>query len=187
MFKFFISYRRQDSRDIAARLDDRLVRHFGRESVFFDIDAIPPGVEFPKRLADELNRCDVLLAVIGDHWLDAAFDEEGPKKGQRRLDDPRDYVRIEIERALKRPGIRVVPLLVGQTHAMPAAAHLPDGLKSLADWQAATSSNLGPIFTTRWIDSSAGWNQNSSRPRKRNFSRMSRKRSTSPTKPRKWH
>ncbi|MGO9916691.1 MAG: TIR domain-containing protein, partial [Isosphaeraceae bacterium] len=144
MFKFFISYRRQDSRDIAARLDDRLVRHFGRESVFFDIDAIPPGVEFPKRLADELNRCDVLLAVIGDHWLDAAFDEEGPKKGQRRLDDPRDYVRIEIERALER-GIRVVPLLVGQTHAMPAAAHLPDGLKSLADWQAHVIQ-FGPDF-----------------------------------------
>ena len=89
----------------------------GLAAVFMDIDAIPLGVDFRKHLADEVNQCDVLLAVIGDHWLDAPY-QDGPKKDTRRLDDPHDYVRIEIESALAR-GIPVVPLLVGRT-AMPA-------------------------------------------------------------------
>ncbi len=144
MSKFFISYRRQDSRDIAGRLDDLLVSHFGRDGVFIDIEAIPLGVEFPKHLSDELNRCDVLLAVIGDRWLDAAGEDDGPTKGRRRLDDPRDFVRIEIETALDR-GIRVVPLLVGQRPAMPAKADLPDTLQALVDRQALVIQS-GPDF-----------------------------------------
>ena len=107
-----------------------------------DIDAIPLGVDFRKYLADEVNQCDVLLAVIGDHWLDAAY-RDGPKKDTRRLDDPQDYVRIEIESALAR-GIPVVPLLVGRT-AMPGETDLPDGLKELA-YRNAAAVRSGPDF-----------------------------------------
>jgi len=130
MPKIFISYRRHDSADATGRLDDRLLGKYGRESVFFDIDSIPPGDDFPKRLSNEVKKCDVLLAVIGDRWLDALC-EDGPHKGKRRLEDPGDYVRIEIESALAL-GRPVIPVLVGQAR-MPAAPDLPgETLKDLA-------------------------------------------------------
>ena len=85
-----------------------------------DIDAMSLGRDFRKQLADAVNQCDVLLAVIGDHWLDA----RDPKKGTRRLDDPEDWVRIEIAAALARD-IPVVPLLVGRQTAMPRGPICP--------------------------------------------------------------
>jgi formylglycine-generating enzyme required for sulfatase activity len=142
MSKLFISYRRDDSADVTGRLHDRLKSRFGSEAVFLDVDAIPLGVDFRKSLTDAVNQCDVLLAVIGDHWLDASF-PDGPRKDTRRLDDDEDYVRIEIEAALAR-GIPVVPLLVGQT-AMPRAADLPEGLKELA-YRNAAIVRSGPDF-----------------------------------------
>ena len=104
--RVFISYRRDDSADVAGRIDDRLAAHFGRENVFKDVDSIPPGVDFRKHLHAAVSGCDLALVVIGRDWLDAR-DEEG----NRRLDDEADFVRIEIEAALGR-GIPVVPALV---------------------------------------------------------------------------
>ena len=128
--------------DVTGRLQDRLETHFGQGAVFIDIDAIPLGHDFRKHLGDAVHQCDVLLAVIGDHWLDARY-EDGPKRDQRRLDDPYDIVRIEIESALAR-GIPVVPLLVGR-NAMPAEADLPNGLKELA-YRNAAEVRSGPDF-----------------------------------------
>src|SRR5262249_39981978 len=142
MSKLFISYRRDDSADVTGRLHEHLATHFGPGSVFMDIDAIPLGVDFRQHLADEVNQCDILLAVIGDRWLDASYGD-GPQQGTRRLDDPQDYVRIEIEAALAR-GIPVVPLLVGQA-AMPREAELPDALKELA-YRHAAAVRSGPDF-----------------------------------------
>ncbi len=76
MSKLFISYRRDDSADVAGRLHEKLEGHFGRGSVFMDIDAMRLGLDFRKQLTDAVNQCDVLLAVIGDHWLDASDFEE---------------------------------------------------------------------------------------------------------------
>ncbi len=131
MSKFFISYRRNDSADVSGRLHEKLVGHFGPGSVFMDIDAMLLGRDFRKQIADAVNQCDVLLAVIGDHWLDATH-QDGPKKGTRRLDDPEDWVRIEIAAALARVDLPVVPLLVGHQAAMPRAADLPEDLKELS-------------------------------------------------------
>jgi eukaryotic-like serine/threonine-protein kinase len=142
MSKLFVSYRRDDSADVTGRLHEKLESHFGPGTVFMDIEAIPLGVDFRMHLAEEVNRCDVLLAVIGDHWLDATY-KDGPKKDARRLDDPQDYVRIEVESALAR-GVPVVPLLVGRT-AMPREADLPDGLKELA-YRNAAAVRSGPDF-----------------------------------------
>jgi formylglycine-generating enzyme required for sulfatase activity len=142
MPKVFISYRRQDSADVTGRLHDRLDAQFGRESVFMDIDSIPFSVDFRKRLNDAVQQTDVLLAVIGDHWLDASF-EKGPKIGKRRLEDPNDYVRIEIESALSL-GIPVVPILVGRA-SMPSESDLPGGLKELA-YKNAAEARSGPNF-----------------------------------------
>jgi hypothetical protein len=122
--KVFISYRRSDSIDICGRIYDRLVRDFGERNVFKDVDNIPFGVDFVEYLDDQVKECTVLLAVIGPKWVDVEDD-----KGRRRIADPNDFVRIEIESALKR-NILVVPLLVGGA-GMPSVEDLPESLQPL--------------------------------------------------------
>src|SRR5213595_1408766 len=125
MPKIFISYRREDSEHIAGRLHDRLNTYFGRDAVFMDIDTIPFGVDFRKHLDEAVGQCDILLAVIGEGWLEVRH-KDGPRLGQRRLDDATDFVRIEIGSALAR-GIPVIPVLVGKA-VMPGEQELPEGL-----------------------------------------------------------
>jgi hypothetical protein len=129
MPRIFISYRREDSEHITGRIHDRLGPHFGSDNVFMDIDTIPFGVDFREHLDEAVSQCDVLLAVIGENWLDVRH-RDGPLQGQRRLDDPSDFVRIEIQSALAR-GIPVIPVLVGRA-GMPREQDLPEGLKDLA-------------------------------------------------------
>lgn len=118
--RIVISYRREDCPGTTGRIYDRLIRAFGQEAVFKDVDAIPLGVNFKEYLDSVISECDVLLVVIGDEWL---ID----KQGRRRLQDPRDFVRMEIESALERD-IPVVPLLVNDV-AMPSEKELPKSLK----------------------------------------------------------
>src|SRR5215831_16515157 len=99
----FVSYRRHESRDFAGRLYDRLAGRFGEGQVFIDVDTIEPGVDFAEAISREVATCQVLVAVIGPNWL-TATDE----RGRRRLDDPDDLVRLEIEAALARD-VRVIP------------------------------------------------------------------------------
>jgi TIR domain/WD domain, G-beta repeat len=121
----FISYRREEAAGHAGRLRDRLIARFGENQVFMDVDAIEPGLDFAEEIAAAVESCQILLAVIGKEWL-AASDNEG----RRRLDDPDDLVRLEIEAALKR-NTRVIPVLVGGA-AMPRRKDLPDPVGSLA-------------------------------------------------------
>ena len=93
MAKIFISYRRQDSIGVTGRIYDRLRAHFGDGAVFMDIDNIPFGVNFRKHIDSAVGHCDVVLAVIGTKWAEET-------DAHRRLDDPRDFVRIELESAL---------------------------------------------------------------------------------------
>ena len=97
MSKILISYRREDSPDVIDRIDDKLANQFGREAVFKDVESMPFGVDFRKHLDEQVAQCDVFLAVIGPDWM-------GPKdsQGKTRLEDPEDFVRFEIELALKR-------------------------------------------------------------------------------------
>jgi hypothetical protein len=122
MTKLFISYRREDSEGLTGRIYDRLVAHFGKEAVFIDVDTIPYGVDFVEDVSDAVSRCDILLAMIGEQWLDVRH-KEGPHQGQCRLDDPTDFVRIEIHAALERK-IPVIPVLIGKA-TMPAEEQLP--------------------------------------------------------------
>ena len=134
MPKIFLSYRREDSEHIAERLYDRLEAHFGRDSLFMDIDTIPFGVDFRDYLDQAVGQCDILLAVIGQGWLEARH-QKGPRQGQRRLEDPADFVAIEIGSALARK-IPVIPVLVAGA-VMPAEVQLPDCLRALAYRNAA--------------------------------------------------
>jgi hypothetical protein len=121
----FICYRREDSAGFAGRIYDRLKSGLGRESVFIDVDNIPAGRDFVEVLTERVGRCDALVALIGKNWLASA-----DKDGRRRLDDPNDFVRIEIEAALER-NVPVIPVLVDGA-AMPQATDLPETLKKLA-------------------------------------------------------
>jgi len=123
MATIFLSYRRQDSAGVAGRIYDRLRDHFGNDAVVMDIVSIPFGVDFREYINTEVARCDVLLAVIGPKWL-------GKTGARRRLDDPRDFVRIEIEAALQR-NIPVIPVRIDRRR-MPTEADLPPSLSPLA-------------------------------------------------------
>jgi hypothetical protein len=122
--KVFISYRREDSAGYAGRILDRLERELERAHLFIDVDGIPLGRNFVKLLGEEVAKCDVLLAVIGHDWLDAR-----DENGTRRLNNPNDFVRIEVATALQRD-IPVIPILLDGTR-VPKADELPKDLKEL--------------------------------------------------------
>lgn len=121
----FICYRRQGSSWVAGRIYDSLIRKFGRDAVFKDIDSIPLGINFREHIESAVRQCSVFLVIIYDDWMG-----EGGEPGSRRIDDNSDYVRIEIESALRRH-IPVIPLLIENT-AMPPANGLPPPLTELA-------------------------------------------------------
>jgi TIR domain len=121
----FISYRREDSEGQARALYQDLVAKLGRDSVFMDVDSIGLGRDFRQVLQERLATCDVLLALIGRDWLDGK-----DKTGRRRLDNPGDFVRMEIAAALKR-NIPATPLLLHGAQ-MPTAEQLPEDLSDLA-------------------------------------------------------
>jgi hypothetical protein len=123
--RIFINYRRGDDPGFTQALLSRLERTFAPEQIFIDIDNIEPGLDFVQVLADQVAKCDVVLAVIGKGWIDAR-----DETNERRLDNPEDFVRIEIESALKQ-NKRVIPVLVGDA-PMPSSKDLPDDLKPLA-------------------------------------------------------
>ncbi len=125
MAKIFISYRREDSQHQADRLHTALSRKIPKRNIFIDVDNIPVGVNFVQHLDQQVAQCDVLLALIGPDWLEA----KNPQTGGRRLDDPKDFVRIEIASALKR-GIPVAPILLDGA-PFPQEHMLPDDLKAL--------------------------------------------------------
>jgi hypothetical protein len=121
----FVNYRRSDSGGEAGRLFDDLTSRFSPESVFMDVTAIEPGRDFRKAIDQSVATCSVLLAMIGQEWLDLK-----DSRGVRRLDDANDFVRIELASALRRD-IPVVPVLV-RGAKMPDSEQLPDDLKDLA-------------------------------------------------------
>jgi hypothetical protein len=124
-----MSYRRQETEWPAGWLFDRLAEHFHGAEVFKDIDSIEFGDDFVEVITTAVQSCDVLLALIGDRWLTMTDDE-----GRRRIDNPDDYVRIEIEAALDR-NVRVVPILIYGAR-MPRAQDVPPSLAGLVRRQA---------------------------------------------------
>lgn len=157
----FISYRRSDSIAEAGRIYDKLVEAFGAERIFKDVDNIPYGADFVAYLDQAVAQCDVLMPLIGKTWLNVTDAE-----GKRRLDDPHDFVRIEIAAALKRD-ILVLPVLLDGA-VMPGPADLPEDLQTLARRNAARvrhdpdfhsdmrriAEKLREYFASRGIDGS---------------------------------
>jgi Tol biopolymer transport system component len=132
--RIFISYRRDDTAYPAGWLYDRLVKRFGAEQIFKDVDSIELGDDFVAVLTEAVGSTDVLLALIGDKWLTITGEDGG-----RRLDDPEDFVRLEIEAALAQK-VRVIPILV-EGAEMPTADELPASLAPLSRRQALELSS----------------------------------------------
>ena len=133
--RIFISYRREDSSGHVLALLPALRREFGNR-IFKDTDNIPPGEDFVKFIKQELESCSVLLAIIGKDWLTV----QDPRLKVRRLDNPDDFLRVEVATALRSDRIRVIPVLIERT-TMPAAMDLPPDLTALAQRNALELSD----------------------------------------------
>lgn len=123
-FSVFLSYRREDSRDICGRIGDSLSSYFGKDAIFRDVDSIPIGSDFRTHIRKTIDKANVLIAIIGPKWLNASV------KGERRLDLPEDYVRLEIESALQK-AIPIFPVLIDRA-TMPQPGQLPEPITELA-------------------------------------------------------
>ncbi len=129
MDKIFISYRREDSEGFARGLFQSLVGHFGKDRVFMDVDSIGLGMDFVEAIDESLADCGALLVLIGKDWAHCTDSD-----GKRRLDQPDDFVRVEVAKAIKR-NVRVIPVLV-KGAPMPRAEDMPEELRSLTRRQA---------------------------------------------------
>lgn len=173
MARIFISYRRGQAAGFAGRLAEDLGRRFNTSEVFRDVEDIASGEDFVERLDVALRDCRILIAVIDRMWLSASHG------GRRRLDDPRDFVRTEITKALN-SGVKVIPVLVdGAT--MPGENELPEGLKALARRQAHELSDtrwdydverLAAVITSALADDAEPSPHTSARPRRRWLARL---------------
>lgn len=120
-YLIFISYRRDDTQDIARQLFDRLRSIFKIDEVFLDKSSIGYGENFSKRIFEAIDECEIVLVIIGMNWLHIT-----DSKGNRRLNNPKDYVRQEIEYSLKNEK-KVIPVLVRRAD-MPSEDELPDSI-----------------------------------------------------------
>ncbi len=135
--KVFICYRREETAAHAGRLYDAMVARFGESNVFMDVD-IAPGVDFVERITQVVSRCLVLIVVMGQRWATAEDEDGNP-----RLTDPDDFVRLEVETALRRPDVTPIPVLVSGAR-MPKRETLPEALQPL------TRRNALDLSDARW-------------------------------------
>jgi hypothetical protein len=125
-FLIFISYRRGESAGYAGRLHEALERRLGDGHIFRDVDELEPGQDFVDAISARLRDCAACLVMIGSEWLLVT-----DRTDRRRLEQANDYVRLEIEAALARPDLLVVPVLV-EGATMPSAEDLPESIRALS-------------------------------------------------------
>lgn len=135
MSRIFISYRREDTLVYADRLQEELGEHFGPDEVFRDLDAIAPGIDFVTAIDRALDQSEIMLVLIGPDWLSP--------DARRRLHERGDYVRVEIAAGLRKPTIRVIPVLLRGAH-MPKTTDLPEDVRPLS------RRNAFEMIDTRW-------------------------------------
>lgn len=130
MSHIFISYRRNDSANETGRIYDHLEDRFGRGALFRDVDTIASGDSFRERINEAIEQCQVVLVVMGANWLSIK-----DNNGRRRLDDPNDWVRVEVETSFRK-GVHVIPVLLGSVN-MPRQRDLPKNMQPLIERNAA--------------------------------------------------
>jgi hypothetical protein len=137
--KVFITYRREETGAHAGRLYDAMAARFGEDNVFMDVD-MAPGVDFVERITEAVAACHVLIVVMGPTW--ATVQDE---QGSARLTDPEDFVRLEVETALRRPEVTPIPVLVAGAR-MPKREDLPPEVRAI------TRRNALELGDQRWRD-----------------------------------
>ncbi len=157
MSRIFISYRRQEGSKDAMALFERLTRRFGEGAVFMDVEGIALGVDFQEVLDRTLDTCSVMLLLMGPDWAEAQ-----DESGERRLDDPDDFVRVEVATALRRK-IPLIPVFLDGAR-MPRANRLPEDLAALprrqgmpldhVNWRAQTARLIESL--ERWLQPQQG-------------------------------
>jgi len=128
---FFLCYRRDQNSFVAWSLRSALAARFGDRTVFIDRKAVNPGQEWPREIQEAILGCRAMLVIIGPYWLTAQL----ATSSSRRLDDPQDWVRREVEAGLARPEAAVIPVLVDGA-SMPDSDELPPSLRPLSDREA---------------------------------------------------
>lgn len=123
--KVFISYRRRETPAYAGRLYDTMVARFGEDNVFMDVE-MAPGIDFVQRITEVVSGCVVLIIVMGPDWAMTTEEEGG-----RRIDNPSDFVRLEVETGLGRPEVTPIPVLVSGAR-MPRKEDLPEEVRGIA-------------------------------------------------------
>jgi len=123
--KIFISYRRADSKYVVDRIRDRLIAAYDQDVVFRDVESIPLGQNFSDVLDEATSTCNVMLVVIGPQWAGIT-----DAQGNKRLFDPGDYTRLEIETGLAHKEILVIPVLV-MNALMPGSTDIPESMRDL--------------------------------------------------------
>ena len=126
-FRLFLGYRRDDTGYVTGRLFDRLAATFGRESIFVDIDNIPVGYDFSQFLRDAVSSCQLMILMMGRDWLG----NSAGQSGERRIDRPLDYLRLEIELALKQ-NVRILTVLVDNA-SFPRREELPVSIQHIVN------------------------------------------------------
>jgi hypothetical protein len=135
--KIFLCYRREDTQGFARGIYENLANKYGHEQIFRDIDSTPAGVRYSTWIESRVGQCNVMMVLIGNAWASAR--DHG---GQRRLDFPKDWVRQEIETALRRD-IPIIPVRV-QGAPMPSEDELPPSIADLTSFQSAE------VTDSRW-------------------------------------
>ncbi len=139
MSQIVISYRRSDSEAMTGRIHDCLVDHYGEEAVYRDLESVPLGKDYRSHIRGAIRRADLLIAVVGPKW-------SGPKRGGgKRIKEPKDTVRAEIEAAIEHR-VPIIPVLVHDAE-MPVAADLPADIREFA-YQNAAVIDAGQDFRT---------------------------------------
>jgi hypothetical protein len=181
MSGIFICYRHDDNSHAAGRLYESLQRCFSSDQIFFDVDKIEPGLNFLTVIREKIAASDAILVVIGPNWLNSR-----DSVGQRRLDSPKDFIRLEIEEGLEQ-GIRVIPLLIDGAE-MPTDDDLPASLKSLALLNAVPLSKSSFRRDVEHLNAALLKVVNSKSVRPGHAVRKTRKRKLDPSKrpPKKW-
>jgi hypothetical protein len=137
--KVFISYRRLDSSQTAGRIFDRLKAEIPEDEIFFDVDSIPIGVDFNEHIRGSMEKCAVMLAIIGKFWINRQW---GPRKWwRRRSSAPEDFIETEIRLAFEY-AIPIIPILIEGT-SMPKGSSMPDSISEL------TTLNAAPVRSGR--------------------------------------
>jgi hypothetical protein len=122
----FISYRRDDAWDTADRLSEHIVERKPDCNIFLDVASIPFGEKWGEEIEDAIENCHAVLAVIGKDWI---VDREG----RRRLEDPDDVLRRELEAALEKR-LPIIPVLIHEART-PSPVDVPDSLRPLLEFQ----------------------------------------------------